>query len=424
MKVISRVLVSLAICHALGFVAFAEDRVHVAARSGSSVAGAIDGIPFIVLRGTVKARGEALGVLWGDYSLRALADVVLLVNKNDPQGWEKLVQMADQAFTIPDEVTQQMQAFLGSVRQTIPLEKRTAILGRDVEVKDIKATYAFADLVSSGRISVGACSSFSAWGELTADGNTIVGRNLDYNTYPVLLPFAIVAQAPSEKDRLATIDITTLWLGASTIMNEKGVLALVHDEPGLAITYQSGFLPRLLSLRSAIETALPASAPEHLAAALRDQHPAMGTNFHVSMPVSPKGALPTVLEWDGNPKDHGVTLRTPDAKENLPAIFCTNHYLARADHATGRSSSSVVRYNTMSKMVQDTLAGKQKIDVKAAEQILAAVSMKGRDFSTHMSVVALPATRQLHIALSRAPGTSATDGPWVQVDWNDIFSAK
>jgi hypothetical protein len=414
--------VPLALCHVLSLAGFAEDRAHVTARSDESLAGGIENIPFIVLRGTIEQRGQAMGRLWGDYFLRSLADIVPVARKQDPQGWEKLAQTADRTFTTPDEIARQMQAFITGFRQSVPLDRRTALLGRDLEVKDVKAIYVFADLVSAGRISPNACSSFSAWGALTEGGDVIVGRNLDYDTFPGLLPFAIVAQAPSEKDRLATVDITTLWFGALTIMNEKGVLALGHDELSLASNYETGLTPRFLALRPAIESAQPASAPQDLAAALRDTRPVTGTSFHIAMPLAANGAPPTVLEWDGNSKDHGVTLRIPDAKDNLPALFCTNHYLARANQRLANSSSAR-RYDIMVQMVRDALAQNRKIDVKTAEQIMNAASVRGA-VSTQMSLIALPAARQFHIALSAKPGASAADGPWIQVDWNDLFSAK
>ena len=45
-------------------------------------------------------------------------------------------------------------------------------------------------------------------------------------------------------------------------------------------------------------------------------------------------------------------------------------------------------------------------------------------FVTYLSVIAYPDSRRILVALSPKTGVSATQGRWVEVDWEKVFAAK
>jgi len=412
----------LTLLPALSTRAHAQTRLQVEARYAQSLRGKIDNLPVVVLRGTLAERGQAMGALCGRDLLQTMAAILPVFQQRPGQGWPQLVALTQATFNTPEDLEQQMTALVDGLRKSLPETQRIIEpLGRELTVADLKTILAFPDLLGTGRIGFGGCSSFSAWGPMTPDGQVITGRNMDYPTFPALLPFMVVAQAPAEKDRLATIEICIPWFGASTAMNEQGVLTLMHDENGLPPRAAAQRLPRSVVLRQAIERANAATALNDVAEILRNKPMMMGANIHLSMPAGNDRQLPAVFEWDGNATGGGITLRQT-APNLLPdALFCTNHYLKR--RAVPLGGDSVKRLNAMASLARQTRDAKQTIDVPTAQKIIAAAAVRG-SLSTQLSIIALPAKRQLIVAVSPKVGSPATDGPWVRVDWDEVFKAQ
>jgi hypothetical protein len=400
-------------------------QVQVAERYAESVRGTIDDLPFVVLRGTLEQRGEAFGALCGKDCARIMSTVILpMLQGKNQDGWQIMLSVTKAAFTYPADDEQAAAAFIRGYRKAVPPAERVIQpLGRELSEDDLKAFQGFFDVASAGLFRIGGCSSFSAWGELTADGAVITGRNLDYRTFPGQFMMMVVAQQPAEKDRLATIEVSGPGvIGASTAMNEQGVFVALHDEQGLPPSIPRGFCPRISALRQAVEHARAATAVEDVAATLRGKTPLMGGNVHVSMPMAAgkDSPRPSVVEWDGNAKDGGATIRAP---QDDGALFCTNHFLARRPLATGATGDSQRRFGLLSDAAAATRTAKGKIDPEKAKAMLNSVARSGGT-TTYLSVIAFPGSRRMMVAVFPKSGVPATQGHWVDVEWDQVFGAK
>lgn len=345
-------------------------QIVVDVRHEKSWRGTIDGHPLLVLRGSAVERGTAQGKLAGPDILRVLDALKSTV------GQERWVKFDVRRFTWP-------------ARFEVELKALAAAAG--VEPDDLRVLNCLSDLLGSG------CSSFSAWGERTPDGQVVTGRNADYGLFPVLAQIALVAVEPSEKGLKPTLELTILGnLGASTALNGDGAFLALHDEPGLP-GGKAAWVPRTLALREAIETC---STPEAIADVLRKSPVKVGNSVHVS------GPAPAVLEWDGNAKDSGVTLRRG---ENA-FLACTNSYVARA------TRGACDRYERLR-----TSSG--PVDFEKAKALLDGVGKSG-GVATYFSVVVWPASKRYAFAVSPKLGTSATKGRWITTEWDKIFTGN
>jgi hypothetical protein len=346
--------------------------------------------------------------------------VLPALTRKSSHAWHEISQQVRAGFVFDPELKAQAAAFARGVKtDSAAAERLSKALGRPLEAGDVLMVHAFPDLASSGRVPLGGCSSFSAWGKNTADGEVVSGRNLDYFTFAAVMPQMIIAQEPSEAGRQRTIEVSVPgFFGASTVLNESGVFLALHDEPGLDGGAEGGWVPRVWPLRGAIERAKASSAVEDVAGALRGTKLALGANVHLSFPVSGnRGGAPAVLEWDGNPAEEGVTVRTTSTP-HASAIFCTNHYLKRRKR--NADGSTAQRFRAMTEGVGKTASAGGTIDVEAAKRLLDTAAVRGEG-STYLSVIAKPATRELWVAVAPRAGASATDGEWTHVRWEEVF---
>jgi hypothetical protein len=143
-------------------------------------------------------------------------------------------------------------------------------------------------------------------------------RNLDYATFPGRIPFLVIAREPAESDRLATLDLSGPGvLGVSTVMNSEGTVLMQHDEGGLPAHATSGFTPRLLVNREAIESLRLGQEPDQIVHLFSGKTVITGTNSHISFPSQENGLRACVIEWDGNSYCGGATFRLPDHKNSI-----------------------------------------------------------------------------------------------------------
>jgi hypothetical protein len=354
--------------------------------------------------------------------------ILPVVQQTNPDAWQVLVMLTRGLFIFPKDNERQAEAFIEGFRKVSqPADRMAPALGRELSADDLRVAQSFFDVANSGLFPLGGCSSFSVWGGLADGGVTITGRNSDWRTFPGRFPLMLVAQQPAEAGRQATIEISGPGVfGASTAMNEQGVVVAMHDERGLpAAKAPSGFWPRILALRQALEGARAATAVEDVAEALRGKAPMMGCNVHVSMPVrkGATGTLPSVIEWDGNPLSEGVTVRGPRGSAACGSVACTNHYLKRREPAAGPGGNSEERLRLLSDAIAAAETAKTPIDLSKAKAMMDSVARSG-GATTYLSVIAFPDSRKMVVALTPKTGVSATRGHWVEVDWQQVFAAK
>lgn len=382
--------------------ATADGKLQVTARHGKSLKGTVDGYPFLLLRGALRERAVDHGFLAAREILAALDQgIIPTINKQIAATWENLFIPAAGRFEWPRRYEEELQGLLVGIAQAIPKKEDRVLksLGREIALADLKALNALSDILPGG------CSSFSAWGAHTKDGELLTARNLDYMAFPIASALSIVAVEPAEKELRPTIDVIGPGIvGASTALNADGLFLAIHDEAGLPRSRKQGWVPRFLALRTAIESSRDI---EGVTEVLRRSPVKVGSNIHVST-----SSAAAVLEWDGNAKEEGVTVRRP--KEGASSIVCTNHYVQRAERKG--SPSSLNRYATLEKAI----ASGKKIDLEAAQAMLESVCVNGGSV-THLSVVAWPKARRIAFAFSPQNGVSATRGKWVTVEWDELF---
>ena len=378
-------------------------------RHGKSFRGTIDGFPVLLLRGTHRERGEAHGRLEAAAILSLLDDVLIpSLHKLAPDCWEKKLVKESASFAFPARYEEELSAMLGGLRAALPQSEARMLksLRREIGLEDLKALNCLSDILGAG------CSSFSAWGARTPDGTPIVGRNLDYFAFPLSSKALLLAVEPSEKTLRATVDVLMPgFIGVGTALNSDGAFLALHDERGLPGPASANWVPRSLALRTAIETATGAHAVSDIEAALQGVPVRIGNNVHVCGSAGP-GA---VLEWDGNAKDRGVTVRGP---EGLESLVCTNHYCAREKSDGGPDSGG--RFATVSRGLEAMASAGRKIDLDIAKKLLQTVGRSGA-LVTHLSYVAWPAARRWAFSVSPQTGISASKGRWIALEWKDVF---
>jgi len=378
-------------------------------RHGKSFRGAIDGFPILVLHGTHRERGLAQGRLEAAAILSLLDEVLIpSLHKLAPGSWEKKLVKESAAFAFPARYLEELSALLDGIREALPQKEARTLksLDREIALDDLKAINCLSDILGAG------CSSFSAWGARTPDGTPIVGRNLDYFAFPVASKALLLAVEPSEPNLRATVDIVMPgFIGVSTALNSDGAFLALHDEKGLPGAAATAWVPRSLALRTAIETATGASAVKDVEAALKGVPVRIGNNVHVSGSAGPAA----VLEWDGNAKDGGVTVRGPEGRDTL---VCTNHYCLRETSDGGPDSGG--RFTTVSRGLEAVAAADRKVDLEMAKRLLQSVGRSGA-IVTHLSYVAWPAARRWTFAVSPQTGVSASKGRWIALEWKDVF---
>jgi len=405
----------LAALLALAAAARPDGPIEVKARHGKSLRGTVEGYPFLLLRGTHRERGVDQGFLAARDILKVLDEAFLPTLQKQLPVWEKMFVARVDLFQWPARFEEELAGLLEGIREALPnAEDRTLkTLGREITLKDLKAVNALPDLFGQ------ACSSFSAWGDLTPDGQIVTGRNLDYFGFPISPYQSLVAVEPAEKEFKPTVDFLVFgFICAGTALNSDGVFAAMHDEKGLRGDRKEGWAPRALTLRAAIETASAKSAPDDFTAALKAGKVRVGNNIHLSFPVVKDGPTPCVFEWDNNEKGDGITVRRPDAAREPHALLCTNHYLERAVHEDYKDS--LKRYDTLAEAVAKHRQAKTKIGADEARAMLEGVARSGK-MVTHLSVVVWPAARRISFAFSPGAGKAATQGRWVTVEWAEIF---
>jgi hypothetical protein len=373
-------------------------------RHGKSVRSAKDGVPTLVLRGTHRERGKAHGFL-GAKEIVALVDAfVPVAAQRKGGGWDAALVPAARRFAWPPRFEEELAGMLEGIREALPSKDARLLksAGREISADDLKVINCVSDLFGMG------CSSFSAWGELTRDGKLLTGRNADYATFPIPLHGCVIAVEPAEEGLQPTLSAAFMGMIASgTTLNREGLFITLHDEGGLPRDASAVPVPRALSLQAAAETC---RTIDEVAAALRKSPVAVGNNIHVSQA---SGAA-AVLEWDGNRKEDGVTVRPVRADEFASGIVCTNHFRARAERNAGCG-----RY---AKLAAGLKSG-SKIDLAAAKRMLDSVAPNGASV-TYLSIVAFPGERRVVVAFSPKQGVSATKGAWTEIRWDELLASR
>ena len=388
----------------------------------NSSRGYIGEIGVLVLRGTYEEIGEAHGVLAGRDIIDMLDSFLIpYVNEMQADAWDgQLIPFAE-SFRFPQDYERELQAILDGITLKFPdkADRTLESLKREISVEDLRALNCFNDVY----LSVGGCSSFSAWGALTTTGDVICGRNLDERFVSGKPPMMIVARAPAQSNRLASIEITGPGIiVAATSINEEGIIIMGHDEQGLKSETTDEWVPRYIVLREAIETARSSGSVESIKKIFENRSVRIGNNTHFSFPLNRDPAVPPafVMEWDGNPEENGATLRIEDPNIVQDGIVCTNHYVKRRLQTLETQDNSRERFDILANFLNIYRDSSEKIDAEQAMKMMDSVSENG-DTVTYLSVIGFPTQRRLIFAISPGQGVSATKSEWMEITWDQVF---
>ncbi|MEL6907537.1 MAG: hypothetical protein AAFP22_19170 [Planctomycetota bacterium] len=207
---------------------------------------------------------------------------------------------------------------------------------RDLDPFDVLACAAIPDLAGV------LCSSLAVWGDSSASGDVLVGRNLDYPSTPAVERASLV-------EVHAPLDGAPGWIGVGwpgsagclTGLSERGVYAAVHDVYADEALPKTKATPRTLILETLLTELAPgASTAEEALRVARTRSFVMAGNVMVAWQANERptevpadlvrtfrGACVLEIGTD-EALDAGVTLRRSDGAE--PWIACSNDFRARS----------------------------------------------------------------------------------------------
>ncbi len=374
----------------------------------------LQGVPILRVWGSPREQGYAQGYHFGARWLQLFDEYVR--ETDSARAFEAASMLVTHRFKIPAVYEEELKGIFEGVTEKMKGHLNVPSLGRAMEYRDLVAINCIPDSTRMG------CSSFSAWGPLTRDGNTIVGRNLDWIFYDALDgPQVVVARVQSGLDpRLSTVMIGwPCFIGCLTGMNSKGVTVSLHDAPGRPVSDVSRLMPRALILREALENSRTATAIEDVARVLEKHTSAVGNNVPIAFPYDGQHSPAAVFEYDGDlERGGGVTTRLADGTAGSLAclLACTNHYRKRGE------PTACDRYEKIEGRLKEALAAGQKIGVPEAWQILKSVEVAGRVF-TFQSVVFEPNQMRMHVAFS-SESTPAPEKKPVEINVGELFLAS
>ncbi|MFQ5489108.1 MAG: C45 family autoproteolytic acyltransferase/hydrolase [Phycisphaerae bacterium] len=366
------------------------------------------GVRVLKLWGTPDQRGHAHGVLLGADLMKVFEGIVLDPRIVDslPVYESKVRRQLLGRFRFDPDYRAELEGMLRGIVEAVGLEgTRLEKLGRHLDVRDLMALNCMADWYPF------ACSSFSAWGPATADGQMITARNLDFIPLPGLeTDHVLIAYLEPGSGKLPWVSLA--WpglIGAYSAMNAGGVTVSMHDASPLEPTHRGAFVPRSLALRDAIESARAGSAVADVKRVLLKCPTMFGNNIHVSSPYTGQATPAAVFEYDGQlSKDGGVTQRVASSSKGTSWLTCTNHYCRRADPPPVQDHpfSTVRRFTTLATALADAGRSQGKIDPAWARSNLAKVATQGDVLTLH-TVYYLPNRKEMLISLTQS-GQPAT----------------
>ena len=348
------------------------------------------GLTVLELWGTPEQAGYTHGHLLAERIVH-LMENYLLSEKVIPQiaMYESILLPAVRRQLVWGETRErEMLALCRGIRDKVgPDGFYSAKLGRQFKVDDLMVANALADWYAM------MCSTFSVWGTLTKDGQTLTARNLDFGFTGEMEKAQIIIVYRGDGRQRPWIGVTWLGtIGVYTAMNDEGVTILMHDSNGLPASYNDGFTPRSLALREALESASAVNFVEDIKRVFQLRRVMVGNNIHASAPRQAGKPPAAVFEYDANEHEQGVTVRLPrhNHSQLTDALCCTNHMSLRREPCQTQSG----RRAHLTKRLMDMAAKGEKFDAAGAMKLIHEVRW---DVPTLHSVVFEPARRSMHV---------------------------
>ena len=284
------------------------------------------------------------------------------------------------------------------------------------------------DLMFANAVADFGCSSFTVWGDASATGDTLHGRNFDWAIDPqgtfVQNHVLKVIDSTEEGARWVSLSVPALS-GCITCVTEEGVGLTMHNVGGLPPTSDVDISPRMFAARAALTATYGADDLVGAAEAeLEARRQLTGNNLHMSFPMERgDGIGGVVFEYDGasDAPDGQVTVRYPgdDPDESRPdAIVAANHYIKRAPPDT--EGNSWERLWSLRNDI-DAAAAVGGVTAADARPMLQAVENGYSGITAH-SIVIDTANRTLEVFVAPDAVTAAVETEGYTVDLDELFS--
>jgi len=344
-----------------------------------------EGLTALELWGTPEQAGYAHGYLLAEEIIRLFDGYVL--DKRivpSPQLYEALlVPAVRRQFVWSAAHEGELEALARGMQERIGAENlRSEVLERELKIEDLMVANALADWFGM------MCSTFSAWGSLTINRQTITARNLDFPSTRIMERAQLVVIYRGNAQSHSWVGVS--WpgmIGIYTGMNSAGVAMLMHDAAGLPPSEVAGFTPRALILREALEAARAEHFAEDVRRVFQSRHVLVGNNIHVSGPLLDGRAPAVAFEYDGNARDAGVSVRTVETGGT--ALWCTNHMRLR------RPPGECWRYKELTEQLGRLAEDGRKLDATLALELIRRV---GQDTTLH-SVCFVPHKKTMYVSI-------------------------
>jgi hypothetical protein len=283
---------------------------------------------------------------------------------------------------------------------------------------------AWEDLLFANAVADFGCSSFTVWGDASATGETVHGRNFDWAIDPdgtfAADHMLKVYDSTDEGARFVSVMVPAM-AGCVSCITDESVVMTMHNVSGLTPDETLGISPRMLSARAAI--AATSGADDPVAAAetvLEGRRQLVGNNLHLAMPVARGGGQGgVVLEVDGqgsNP-DGQVTVRRAgeDGQEaRTDVTLAANHYAKRRADLGDEDSNG--RVATLAERIDEA-----PVDASQGREMLDAVK-NGYDGITTHAIVFDTGTAELQLFVAPAYDVPALAAEPVIFDLDEVFS--
>jgi|GEM_PF-818941 len=364
----------------------------------------VQGLPVLELWGTPEQAAFAHGFLLAEPML-LLFDKFLLSPKimPEPRMYEMLlVPGVRRQFVWSDARQRELAAMTRGLRARLTGDRLNCrALGRPLKIEDLMVGNTLADWFGA------MCSSFTVWGDLSADGQTLTARNLGFPSTNVMERLQIVVIRRPHGDTPGWIGVS--WpglIGVYTAMSERGVTMMMHDAGGLPPSAGAGFTPRSLILHEALEAARPTTFVDDILNVFQKRLVLVGNNIHVSAPLTPGVAPAAIFEYDANAAGKGVAWRSCQSKgaAAISGLWCTNHMRLR------KAPRECWRYKRLSDALTGLAAAGGKLTPTAALELVRSVR---QDITLH-TVCFIPHRK---IMLASIPAVSAATVEFDLVHW-------
>lgn len=212
----------------------------------------IEGREVLYLWGTREEMGYAEGALYCDRVAPLFKEYLLehLVEQHSDYTYEVARTFVLAVTKFEDADYRELEAMYRGMTDTCSSEQ--LVVESDF-LEGGRKTLDFEDLLFANAVADFGCSSFTVWGEASATGDTLHGRNFDWAVDPegtFLAAHMLKVYESTEENgaRWASVFVPTM-AGCITCVTEEGVGLTMHNVGGLEPEYEVDISPRMFAAR-------------------------------------------------------------------------------------------------------------------------------------------------------------------------------